>query len=192
MDKPFPAYSGDEPYIFVCYAHDDSALVYPEIAWLDEQGTNIWYDEGISAGKNWRTAIGESLLAASRILVYVSAASLKSDHCNREINLALDEAKEIVPVYLEETELTADLKVGLSRVQALHRNQGLRYQQLLLNTLGGESSDADAQPPVASGKKLTRRRYSGLGIIIAGFVGLALAWALFEGTAYRPAPLSNP
>ena len=59
MDTPFPAYQGDEPYVFVCYAHEDSDIVYPEIAWLREQGTNLWYDEGIAAGKNWRGAIGE-------------------------------------------------------------------------------------------------------------------------------------
>ncbi len=41
MDKPFPAYKGDRPYVFVCYAHDDEYVVYPEIAWLHEQGINI-------------------------------------------------------------------------------------------------------------------------------------------------------
>ncbi len=54
MDKPFPSYDGDEPYVFVCYAHEDSDIVYPEIAWLREQGTNLWYDEGIAAGKGHR------------------------------------------------------------------------------------------------------------------------------------------
>lgn len=44
MDKPFPAYEGSEPYIFVCYAHEDSNVVYPEIQWLNEQGVNVWYE----------------------------------------------------------------------------------------------------------------------------------------------------
>ncbi len=34
MDQPFPAYRGDEPYVFVCYAHEDEGVVYPEIGWL--------------------------------------------------------------------------------------------------------------------------------------------------------------
>ena len=51
MDKPFPAYQGDEPYVFVCYAHEDEDVVYPELAWLHEQGIKLWYDEGISGGK---------------------------------------------------------------------------------------------------------------------------------------------
>ena len=105
MDKPLPAYQGDAPYVFVCYAHEDSDIVYPEIAWLREQGTNLWYDEGIAAGRNWRAAIGDSLLGASRVLFYITARSLVSDHCNREINLSLDEGKDLVPVYLEDVQL---------------------------------------------------------------------------------------
>ena len=136
METPFPAYSGDQPYVFVCYAHEDSALVYPEMVWLREQGTNLWYDEGISAGKNWRGAIGDALLEASHILFYITERSLKSDHCNREMNLALDEGKDVIPIYLEDVELTSDLKVGLNRVQALHRSQDASYQQHLLNALG--------------------------------------------------------
>ncbi len=136
MDRPFSAYQGDEPFVFVCYSHADAAAVYPEISWLNGQAVNIWYDEGISAGRNWRAEIGDSLLNATAVLFYISRHSLASDHCNREINLALDEGKDIVPIYLEDVQLTSDLKVGLSRVQALHRDQDSSYQQHLLNALG--------------------------------------------------------
>ena len=61
MDTPFSAYQGDEPYIFVCYAHEDDEIVYPEIRWLRDQGINIWYDEGISAGKVWRRELAVAI-----------------------------------------------------------------------------------------------------------------------------------
>lgn len=142
MDRPFTAYTGEEPYIFVCYAHEDSSVVYSEIAWLRERGLNLWYDEGIAAGSNWRGAIGDSLLAANHVLFYISPRSLASAHCNREISLALDEGKNIVPVYLEAVELTSDLKVGLSRVHALFCDGTLNYRQQLLRSLGGLGSTA--------------------------------------------------
>jgi len=44
MDKPFPAYQGDDPYIFVSYAHDDADLVFPEMQRLRDAGFNVWYD----------------------------------------------------------------------------------------------------------------------------------------------------
>ncbi|MCH8142631.1 MAG: toll/interleukin-1 receptor domain-containing protein [Proteobacteria bacterium] len=81
MEKPFAAYEGDEAYVFVCHAHEDSTIVYPEINWLHEQGVNLWYDEGISAGKNWRAAIGDSLLGASQ----VSSSTSRNVRSNRSI-----------------------------------------------------------------------------------------------------------
>jgi TolB-like protein/Tfp pilus assembly protein PilF len=137
------AYTGDEPFVFVCYAHADRDIVYAQMSNLHEHGVNVWYDEGISAGKVWRAAIGDALMKASHVVFYVSKNSLQSEHCNREVNLALDEGKEILPVYLEDVELTSDLKVGLSRVQALFLTDA-NYQQHLLRAigqLGARSSD---------------------------------------------------
>jgi pimeloyl-ACP methyl ester carboxylesterase len=136
VDKPFPAYQGDNPYVFVCYAHNDEDVVYPEIAWLREHGINIWYDEGISAGKVWRRELAEVIQGAAKILYYISNASLQSEHCNREVNYALDKGIEIVPVYMDESELTPELDLALNRVQALHRADDTRYRQHLLEGLG--------------------------------------------------------
>ncbi len=180
MEGPFPAYKGDEPYLFVCYAHEDSGVVFPELQWLREQGVNIWYDEGISAGKNWREAIGDALLGASHFLSYISERSLKSDHCNREINLALDEGKEVVPVYLEDVELTSDLKVGLSRIHALHREQGASYQQHLLDALG-QSASTPSQPvssPVH--RRLRWWHYTGLGLVLTILIGAAWVYSQYR------------
>ena len=146
MNNPKPRYRGDQPFAFVCYAHEDKALVYPQIAWLQDQGVNIWYDEGISGGQNWRAVIGDSLDSAAQVLFFISRGSLQSAHCNREINLALDEGKDVVPVYLEEVSLTADLKVGLTRVQALTCDTSERYRTKLLSALSpcqGDSTSSD-------------------------------------------------
>jgi pimeloyl-ACP methyl ester carboxylesterase len=181
MEKPFQAYAGDEPYVFVCYSHEDSELVYAELVWLREQGINIWYDEGISAGENWRAAIGDALLGASKFLFYLSARSLKSDHCNREINLALDEAKDVVPVYLEEVELTSDLMVGLNRVQALHRDQDESYQRHLLSALGHSTSTANT---ILDSAVVKPRRH---WLKLATATSLLLVAALTLGYFYRDA-----
>jgi TolB-like protein/thioredoxin-like negative regulator of GroEL len=177
VDRPFPAYKGDEPYLFVCYSHEDSGVVYPELQWLREQGVKVWYDEGISAGKNWREAIGDALLGASHVLYYISKRSLESHHCNREINLALDEAKDIIPIYLEKVELTSDLKVGLSRVQALFIDDD--YYQHLLHALGEEKTATVATPtlPASHPKKRFKVLIASAGVIL--MAGL-LTWYGFS------------
>ena len=30
--------------MFVCYAHEDSDIVYPELGWIRNQGINFWVD----------------------------------------------------------------------------------------------------------------------------------------------------
>ncbi len=164
MARPFPAYKGTEPYIFVCYAHNDAAKVYPEIQWLHERGINIWYDEGIDAGTNWRTEIGEALENATCVLCFISASSLASDHCNREINYALDQRQMVLPVYLEEVDLTTDLRVGLGRVQALHIQElsTEEHRAKLLNSLlrvDQSSSKADAPDPVLDDTAGVKNRF---------------------------------
>ncbi len=46
--------------MFVCYAHADKNIVYPEIRWLHDQGINLWYDEGISAGAEFPERLGSA------------------------------------------------------------------------------------------------------------------------------------
>ena len=47
------AYKGDQPYIFISYAHKDSNIVLPIIARLQQDGYRVWYDEGIALGSSW-------------------------------------------------------------------------------------------------------------------------------------------
>ena len=37
-------------YVFISYAHKDSAIVLPCIEAMKKKGVNLWYDEGIAAG----------------------------------------------------------------------------------------------------------------------------------------------
>lgn len=34
LDKPFPAYPGDEPIVFMCYPHGGVETAYPELTKL--------------------------------------------------------------------------------------------------------------------------------------------------------------
>ena len=68
MDRPFHAYRGEEPFVFVSYAHEDADVVYPEITGLHERGFNIWYDEGISPGSAWRDELAQRVEACSVFL----------------------------------------------------------------------------------------------------------------------------
>ena len=64
---PFPAYRGNETYIFISYAHADAQAVYKEITKFHRQGYRVWYDEGISPGNEWTDEIAEALTQCARL-----------------------------------------------------------------------------------------------------------------------------
>jgi hypothetical protein len=123
MDTPYPAYTGGEPYIFVSYSHNDSGSVYDEITWLNDAGFNVWYDEGIAAGTEWREELAKSIEESRLVLFFVTPGSVESQNCRKEINYAIDLDIPIVAIYLEDTTLPGGLKLSLSDRQAILKFQ---------------------------------------------------------------------
>lgn len=117
------AYEGNEPYIFISYAHKDSDRVLPILARMQKEGYRLWFDRGIEAGTEWPEYIEEHLIASECVLVFLSASAIDSKNCRHEINLAqddaLDEEKKMLAVYLEETELRRGMRLQLGSVQSL-------------------------------------------------------------------------
>jgi hypothetical protein len=139
LSKPFAAYSGTESYVFVCYAHRNSDAIYADLVELRNQGVHIWYDEGIGAGLSWRAEIAGAIKGAGKLLYYISEESISSAHCLREVDYALSHDIEIVPVYLDEARLPAELDLALNRVQALFRNNDSMYMDHLVAALNGST-----------------------------------------------------
>ncbi len=136
METPFPAYRGDEPYVFVSYAHEDSDEVYPEIAWLKSNGFNVWYDDGIEAGSEWREEIATAIKYARLVLYFVSPNSSRSKYCRKEINFAVEQNIPIITIHMEPTELSDGLNLTLSDLQAIRKYE-LTEQKYWVKLLEG-------------------------------------------------------
>ncbi|MEM7366667.1 MAG: TIR domain-containing protein, partial [Pseudomonadota bacterium] len=117
--KPFPAYQGDDPYVFVSYSHEDAAAVYHEIERLSLAGVNIWYDEGIGAGTRWSDELASAITCSAVMVCFVTPRSVTSRHCQDEISYALDRDIPVIAVHLEDTELPPGLSLRLSTQQAI-------------------------------------------------------------------------
>jgi len=114
-------YEGNEKYIFVSYAHKDAHKVLPIVELLNEQGFRVWYDSGIEAGTEWPEYIEDHLARAEVVLVFMSPATIASRNCRNEINFALELQKDILIIYLEETELLKGMRLQLNSTQSLFR-----------------------------------------------------------------------
>ena len=176
MSKPFAAYRGSESYVFVCYAHKDSERVYADLAQLHGEGINLWYDEGIPAGSSWRAEIAGAIQGASRLLFFISEASLVSSHCLREVDFAVNHDIEIVPVYLDESALPAELELVLNRVHALFREQDPRYMEHLLEALRGSAPRFKALVAKKKSNSLV------IGLALAAIAAAVLAWAPWKAS----------
>lgn len=136
LKLPFSAYFGDDPCVFVSYAHRDQEHVYRDLARFHEHGLKLWYDEGIRLGAPWRDEVATAIDRASVFVFYVSDASIASVSCVQEINYALDHNKPILTVFLTTQPLTSGLKLSLGGVQGIERFR-LDYEDFCAKAAGG-------------------------------------------------------
>ena len=181
MKRPFPAYKGDQPYIFVSYAHEDDAQVYPEIQWLHDQGFNVWYDEGLSPGSEWHSELAESIENASLFLYFITPRSVLSDHCQREVHYAIDNKRQLVAIHLEASELPSGLNLSLGSTQAIMRHEltHQEYRSKLLRAVSdhiqrGIAQVSESRSPMV---RKSTRLIAALGL--GGLVLAAIVWVMF-------------
>ena len=165
------AYEGNEPYIFVSYAHKDAARVLPIILKMQEAGLRVWYDEGIEAGAEWPEYIETHLVNAECVVAFISEAAVSSLNCRNEINLALLEKKKILVVYLEETELRYGMKLQLNSVQSILLYQGASKQKmcdmpLLSSCKGGAPIKVSAEALEVAEEKILVTKDPGDGAVV--------------------------
>ena len=165
----------DPAGVFLCYSHADAAPVGDDIAFLKSRGASLWYDVDITGGTNWRAQIGAAIDRVTHVLFFVSSRSVASEHCNREINYALDQNKTVVPIRLDATPFTADLRLGLGRVHTITRTDVPEsiYRNQLLAALGLAGATNVVSPPPTSH---LRRNILAALVIAAVAVGGVLAW----------------
>ena len=115
----FTPYEGKKPYIFVSYAHKDSARVFPILEELDRRGYRVWYDDGIAPGSEWPENIAQHLDGCSLTLAFISANSIASANCRREVTFALSKRKPFLGILLEKTAMSLGMEMQLSAQQCI-------------------------------------------------------------------------
>ena len=135
MTQPAPAYEGDDHYLFVSYAHANSDQVYREIAYLQQTGINVWYDEGITPGSRWSDELANAIDHADLFLVFLTEAAVKSENCLNEIDFALRRRRPFLAVELEPVSLPPGIELNIGNRQSIlaHRLSESDYRARLLD-----------------------------------------------------------
>ena len=174
---PLPAYQGDERFLFVSYAHANTETVDVEMAWLQERGFKLWYDDGIHVGSNWRQSLAQAITGADGVIFFADEQSVVSPNCVREINFALDEGKPIFVVQLDEVIFPDALRLSLSDRQILIRSHfdEATFRNRLTTALRHEV-DLEALPVHRPRKRLFSWSWWVLGAAVAIVMAIALSW----------------
>jgi hypothetical protein len=104
--------------VFVSYSRQDGELVLSYVTALREKGVRPWIDRsGIDAASNWSAQIVDAIRESDLVIVMCSRSSVASPNVAREVALATEEKKRILPVMLEETEMPSALRYHLAGIQ---------------------------------------------------------------------------
>ena len=106
--------------VFISYARKDTARVAPLVAALEKDGIKVWIDvHGIDGATQWAAEIAEAMRHVRAVVLMGSAAAYASLYVQREVALAAEEGKPIVPVELEPAKIPAALKLTLAGLQRI-------------------------------------------------------------------------
>jgi TolB-like protein len=182
MKRPFAAYQGDEPYVFVCYAHEDAVHVYPEIQRLHEGGVRIWYDEGISPGTRWSEELARQLSQASLVLFFCTPQSVKSTHCQTEIDFAIDQRRPLLVIQEGHVDLPLGLRFQLAGKQSIlkHELSAKQYADKLIAAISPNLVNRPDIAPMPKVKRSRARRLSYVAVAAIAAAGLTtLLWRMW-------------
>ena len=91
--------------LFITYSHQDKdakdKLIECLAVMRQKDLITTWHDNEILPGDKWREAISNNLTDSDILLYLVSASSLASKNCNKELGDALGSEIRVIPIILE-------------------------------------------------------------------------------------------
>ena len=114
-----PPPAGDQD-LFVSYSRRDQKQVLALTKVLEQRGFKVWIDQDRLDGASlWPKEVTEALLRAKVFVLVISKASVVSNNVIRELSLASEESKTILPLQLEQVEIPSSIRYQLAGIQYL-------------------------------------------------------------------------
>ena len=151
---------------FLSYSRADRGTVAHFDAELQRAGIDGWRDvEGIRGGEQWRTEIVEAIQHADAFVLFVSPAAMRSDNVRRELTVAEEDHKPIVPVLIEPSQVPEYFRYSLAGLEyidvpALGSDEAFSRLHAALVALDGSHRPVTDVPAPPTPTSPTRRRVS--------------------------------
>ncbi|MHB8577123.1 MAG: AAA family ATPase, partial [Dehalococcoidia bacterium] len=106
--------------IFISYASGDRGAALELAAALEAQGVQVWIDRrSITGGAGWNTEIVRGIKGCAVFVVLGSARAFDSPNVQRELNLAVEENRPVLPLLLEPVLAPDEVRYALAGRQWL-------------------------------------------------------------------------
>jgi hypothetical protein len=140
-------------HVFVSYARKDRMQVLPWVQQLQQAGVSIWQDEhSIYGALQWGQEIVAAIEECKVLLLILSPASAASGQVAKEVTLAAEAEKPILPLLLEPVTIPRTLRYHLAGIQQIELFSGTPAERLdmVLRSLIrlGAGTEEWSQPPV--------------------------------------------
>ncbi len=138
--------------IFISYSSKDSERALSLAEELRSRGASVWIDQqAIDGATQWSSEIAQALDECKALVLLISKSSLKSKNCAKEVTIAAEADKFILPIDLEDIPLPKEFKyhlAGLQRVAFSNQNAIWRSVEKLLSLTPVETRHGASLPPV--------------------------------------------
>lgn len=136
------------PDIFISYSSRDREQAELLTEMLASAGLSVWIDKaGIGAATSWSGEIVDAIDGCKAMIVLLSPSSNESTNVHKEVALAAEKKKKLLPLDLEPVALSRDLQyhlAGLQRTSMTNIDSVIRA----LGKLGLEATGAPQAPKI--------------------------------------------
>ncbi|MBT5311110.1 MAG: TIR domain-containing protein [Verrucomicrobia bacterium] len=121
--------------VFISYAARDRERVLGLVERLRKAGVTVWIDQvGIDVSTMWSQEIVSAIKGCKVMLLSISPHSTGSENVVKELALASERKKPIIPVYLEAAEIPETMEyqlAGIQRVEYFRENEDAAFKAML-------------------------------------------------------------
>ncbi len=89
--------------VFLSYRRSDQELARSLVQAMTAQGLDVWWDQRIEGGEDWREAIVEGLTNSDALVILFSEDCNASKQLKKELAIADTLDKEVIPILIEDT-----------------------------------------------------------------------------------------
>jgi hypothetical protein len=111
--------------VFVSYSRIDRATIAHWVKELERAGVSAWIDEiDIQGAHHWPQAIVEAIRECKVLILMVTRASVASEQVMREVTIAFEAKKHILPLMIERVQIPSSLQYPLAGIQHIDLTEG--------------------------------------------------------------------